>query len=236
MRLVKQRTKIKIENYDTFTGGGDFGGSLGKKKRKHGKLLPESIRCIVCGPSNCGKTNLLFNLLFDPNGLRFKNIYVFSKSLYQPKYEFLAKVMPKEVGYFAFDENSKMIHPSEAKPHSVVIFDDIACEKHDNIRNYFTMGRHNNLDTFYLGQTYSRIPKQLIRDNTNFLVVFKQDDMNLKHIYSDHVNTDMTYGKFREICTKGWGLNNYGFIVIDKDSDVQNGRYRIGIDRFIRDL
>lgn len=236
MRLVKQRTKIKIENYDTFTGGGGVGGSSGKNKRKHGKLLPETIRCIICGPSNSGKTNLLFNLLFDPNGLRFKNIYVFSKSLYQPKYEFLSKVMPREVGYFAFDDNSKMIHPSEAKPHSVVVFDDIACEKHDNIRNYFTMGRHNNIDTFYLGQTYSRIPKQLIRDNTNLLVVFRQDDMNLKHIYCDHVNTDMTYVRFREICSKGWSQTDYGFIVIDKDSDVQNGRYRIGFDRFIRDL
>lgn len=230
MRLVKQRTKIKIENYDTFTGGGNIG-----KKKKHGALLPETIRCIICGVSNSGKTNVLFNLIFDPHGIRFKNIYVFSKSLYQPKYKFLAKVLPKEVGYFVFDDNSKVIHPSEAKPHSVIIFDDIACEKHDNIRNYFTMGRHNNIDTFYLGQTYSRVPKQLIRDNTNLLILFKQDDMNLKHVYCDHVNTDMTYNKFKEICSTAW-KNKYGFIVIDKDSGVQNGRYRIGFDRFIREL
>lgn len=232
MRLVKQRTRIKIENFDTFAGGGNVGK---KKKRKHGDLLPETIRCIICGPSNCGKTNVLFNLLFDPHGIRFKNIYIFSKSLYQPKYKFLAKVLPKEVGYFAFDDNSKVIHPGEAKPHSVIIFDDIACEKHDNIRNYFTMGRHNNIDTFYLGQTYSRVPKQLIRDNTNLLILFKQDDMNLKHIYCDHVNTDMPYTKFKEICSIAW-KSNYGFLVIDKDSDVQNGRFRVGFNRFIRDV
>lgn len=231
MRIVKQRTKFKIENFDTISGQG-----LGNDKvKKHGQLLPSTIRCIICGPSNTGKTNLVFNLLFDPNALRFENVYVFSKSLYQPKYKFLAKVLPKEVGYFAYDDNSKVIHPNEAKPNSIFIFDDIACEKHDHIRSYFTMGRHKKIDTFYLGQTYSRIPKQLIRDNTNLLVLFKQDDMNLKHVYNDHVNTDMVYEKFRELCSKAW-KNKFGFLVIDKDSDIENGRYRIGFDSFIRDL
>lgn len=232
MRIVKQRTKLKIENFDTFAGQGLNGNN---NKKRHGPLLPNTIRCIICGPSNAGKTNLVFNLLFDPNAIRFANVYVFSKSLYQPKYKFLAKVLPKEIGYFAFDDNSKVIHPSEVKPNSVFIFDDVSLEKHDNIRNYFTMGRHNNIDTFYLGQTYSRIPKQLIRDNTNLLVLFKQDDMNLKHVYSDHVNTDMLYGKFRELCSKAWN-DKYGFLVIDKESDIENGRYRIGFDSFIRDL
>lgn len=148
-------------------------------------------------PSGSGKTNVIFNLLFDPNGLRFENVYVFSKSLYQPKYKFLEKVMPKEVGYFAYDNNTQVLHPSEAKTNCVMIFDDIACEKHDNIRNYFTMGGHNKIDVFYLGQTYSHIPKQFIRDNANLIIVFNKDVMNLKHMFNDHVNTDMSFLKFK---------------------------------------
>lgn len=31
-----------------------------------------------------------------------------------------------------------------------MIFDDIACEKQNNIRKYFIMGKHNNVDTYYL--------------------------------------------------------------------------------------
>lgn len=232
MRLVRQRTKFKIENFDHFTGQGLEGEGM---RRRHGALFPNTIRCIISGPSNCGKTNLVFNLLFDPHALRFENVYVFSKSLYQPKYQFLKKVMPKEIGYFAFDDNSKVIHPSKAKPNSIIIFDDIACEKHDNIRNFFSMGRHSLVDSFYLGQTYSRIPKQLIRDNANFLILFKQDDMNLKHVYNDHVNTDMVYSKFRDICSTAW-KDKFGFIVIDKDRDIQNGRYRVGLDSSIKDL
>ena len=229
MRIIKHTSQLPIENFDSFVGKG-----MSTEKR-HGTLLPNTIRCIICGPSNCGKTNVLFNLLFDTNGLRFRNLYVFSKSLYQPKYKFLAKTMPKEVGYFAFDENSQVPPPSDAKSNSIMIFDDIACEKHDNIRSYFTMGRHKDIDTFYLGQTYSRIPKQLIRDNCNFLIVFKQDDMNLRHIYYDHVNTDMTFEKFKQLCGVAW-KNNHGFVVIDKDSDIEKGRYRIGLDSFVQDL
>lgn len=229
MRIVKHSLQLPIENLDSFVGSG-----MSAEKR-HSPLLPNTIRCIICGPSNCGKTNILFNLLFNPNGLRFKNLYVFSKSLYQPKYKFLSKTMPKEVGYFAYDENTKVPPPSDAKPDSIMVFDDIACEKHDNIRSYFTMGRHKDIDTFYLGQTYSRIPKQLIRDNCNFLIIFKQDDMNLRHIYNDHVNTDMTFDKFKTLCSIAW-KENHGFVVVDKDSDIDKGRYRTGLDSFIQDL
>ncbi|KAL6256683.1 hypothetical protein P5V15_012802 [Pogonomyrmex californicus] len=48
------------------------------------------------------------------------------------------------------------------------------------------MGRHSNVDCFYLCQTYARIPKHLIRDKANLLILFKQDGTNLKHVYNDH--------------------------------------------------
>lgn len=230
MRVVKQDVDFSVLNFDEYIGSG-----MVIHRKKHGPLLPDSIRCIISGPSSSGKTNVLFNLLFDPNGLRFKNIYIFSKSLYQSKYRFLKNVMPKEIGYFEFGDNDKVVHPNEAKPHSIMVFDDISCEKHDNIRAYFTMGRHKNIDTFYLGQTYSAIPKQLIRDNSNFIILFKQDEMNLKHIFNDHVTTDMSFEKFKEICAKAW-CDNFGFLVIDKTSDPYKGRYRVGIDSFVTEL
>ena len=49
-----------------------------KEVRKHGNMLPISIRG-VCGSSNCCKTNVI-SLLESPHGLRFENVYVYSKS------------------------------------------------------------------------------------------------------------------------------------------------------------
>lgn len=229
MHVAAQSPPLTIKNFDVFIGSGMTPVS------KHGSLLPNSIRSIFSGPSGSGKTNVLFNLLFDPQGLRFENIYVFSKTLYQPKYEFLKKAIPEEIGYFPYDDNSQVIQPGDAKENSIMIFDDISCEKHNNIRSYFAQGRHKNIDTFYLGQTYSNIPKQLVRDNCNFLVLFKQDDRNLRHVYNDHVTTDMSFNKLKELCSLAW-RDNHGFLVIDKTRDLNKGRFRVGLDSFIKDL
>lgn len=193
---------------------------------RHGKLLPSSIRCLIIGPSNCGKTNLMISLLEDSNGLRFKNVYIYSKSLQQPKYMYLKKLLTsiKGLGYFEYSENTEIIEPEEAKEHSVFIFDDVACCNQQVIRKYFSMGRHNFIDSFYLCQSYTRIPKHLVRDNANMLVIFKQDDLNLRHIYDDHIGVDMSFKTFKEMCGKCWS-DPYGFLVINKDKNINNGRY-----------
>lgn len=202
---------------------------------RHSQLLPNSIRCIICGPSNCGKTNVIISLLFHENGLKFKNVYLYSKTIFQAKYQLLENVLQRvpEVSYFPFNDSDQVIHPNDALPNAIFIFDDVACENQSNIRNYFSMGRHNLIDCFYLTQTYSKIPKQLIRDNVNFLIVFKQDEINLKHIYIEHVNTDISWLKFKEMCSKIWE-QPYNFLIINKDCSIHNGRYRQMFDTFIQ--
>ncbi|KYM94192.1 hypothetical protein ALC62_15187 [Cyphomyrmex costatus] len=226
MRFVHQSQSIKVTNLDGKV-------QTNKEMRKHGKMLPSSIRAIICGPSNCGKTNVLISLLESPNGVRFENVYVYSKSLQQPKYRYLENLLApiEEINYFTFSNNSEIIPPSEALPNSIFIFDDVACDKQDAIREYFAMGRHANVDCFYLCQTYAKIPKHLIRDNANLLILFKQDGTNLKRVYNDHVNTDMLYEDFCDLCRKCW-QQKYGFLVIDKDSALANGRYRKGFNDF----
>ncbi|KYN20069.1 hypothetical protein ALC57_07575 [Trachymyrmex cornetzi] len=105
------------------------------------------------------------------------------------------------------------------------------CDKQDAVREYFSMGRHANVDCFYLCQTYARIPKHLIRDNANLLILFKQNGTNLKHVYNDHVNTDMSYDELYALCRDCW-QQKYGFVVIDKDSALTNGRYRKEFNEF----
>ena len=71
---------------------------------RHGLLLPNIIRCIICGPSNYDKTNALISLIESPHGIRFENVYVYSKSLFQPKYWYLEELLESinGISYHAF--------------------------------------------------------------------------------------------------------------------------------------
>jgi uncharacterized protein YbcV (DUF1398 family) len=85
----------------------------------------------------------------------------------------------------------------------------------------------------YLAQSYARVPKQLIRDYSNFIILFKQDETNLKHVYMEHCSGDMKYSDFKDFCTTCWGKGRFDFIVISKDCERNNGRYRNGFDTFV---
>lgn len=226
MRLVKQQSNISVRNLDLTENRNGF---------KHSCLLPNSIRALIVGPSNCGKTNIMLSLIESPNGLKFKNIYIYSKSLNQPKYKYLSRLISsvKGMGLYTFSDNEHVIPPEKAKVNSIMIFDDVACEKQNNIRSYFCMGRHKDIDSFYLCQTYTHIPKHLVRDNANMIILFKQDELNLKHIYNDHVGSDMSLNMFRYICGECW-KDKYGFLIISKDDEMKQGRYRKGFDLFIQ--
>lgn len=77
MRFVKQSIDIPVHNVDTSVSSSSDELHL----RKHSALLPNTMRCIIAGPSNCGKTNLLISLIESENGLKFENIYIYSNLL-----------------------------------------------------------------------------------------------------------------------------------------------------------
>lgn len=227
MKFVKQSDSLKLENICKDAKRCTF--------HRHGKLLPNTIRCVVAGPSNCGKTNMIVGLLLHEKGLRYHNVYLYSKTLYQPKYVFLEKVyqLVPQVKFYKFHDNEEVLTPHEAEVNSVFIFDDVVCENQNRIRDYFSLGRHKNIDSFYLSQTYSKIPKQLIRDNANLIIIFKQDDVNLRHVYDEHAANDMTWHQFKDMCSKIW-YNPYHYLVINKDCKKNEGSYRMNFDTFVQ--
>ena len=89
-----------------------------KKTKRLGELVPVSICAVFCGLSNCGKTNSLLTLITHPNGLRFENVYVYSKSLNQSKYRFLKEVLQPTDGvqYFPFSEHEEVVAADNALP------------------------------------------------------------------------------------------------------------------------
>lgn len=223
MRFVKEQHKIRLLCFEN-EGGRD----------RHGPLLPNSIRCVTVGFSGSGKTSAVIFLLLSPHGLKFCNLYIYSKSIGQVKYEYLKQVFDglKGIGYYTFSSNEDVIDPDDAKPYSVFIFDDVALENQTKIRDFFSRGRHKEIDCIYISQSYAKVPKHLIRDNLNFLIIFPQDNLNLTHIYNDHVGTDMTIEEFKRICKVCWD-QKFGFLVINKDNDIEKGRYKYLFDTII---
>lgn len=85
----------------------------------------------------------MIDLLFNTNGLSFKNVYIYS-ILFQSISEILSEIgftkLPKSFSVFVFD-------------------DDVAIRKQNVMHNYFSMDSHASIDTFYICQIYSKIRK-----------------------------------------------------------------------------
>jgi len=58
MNFQTQSLKLPVVNFDTIV-------EEEKKTKRHGELLPDSIRAVFCGPSNCDKTNSLLEEILE---------------------------------------------------------------------------------------------------------------------------------------------------------------------------
>jgi len=115
---------------------------------------------------------------------------------------------------------------------NLLILDDCILGKQRMAEAYYTRRRHNNCDTFYISQNYFLLPRQTIRENANFIILFPQDMKNLSHIHADHCATDMTLDEFKKFCISIWNSPGYNSVVIDLTSNKMNGKYRKNLDTF----
>jgi hypothetical protein len=200
----------------------------------HHFLLPNSIRCIIFGPSSCGKTNLMLNLLLTDGYLNYDRLCIYSKSLDQDKYRLVKQWSDclKDVAKFYLSQDEIVpVNKNDKKHRTVVVFDDVMLANQKPMAEYFTQGRHYNVDCFYLVQSFFEVPKHTVRDNANLLVMFHQDLNNQRAIHNTYVGGDMEWEEFASFfkqCT----LDRFSFCVIDLTSEPFNGRYRRGFDEF----
>lgn len=233
MRFVKQKLEIPIRNSDIHTCTSD------NAPKRHSELLPNNVRCIISGPSACGKTNVLLSLIESKNGLKFENLYLYCKTLDQDKYKYLNEILRpiQDIGFYTFDSSEDVLDPSQMKKNSLIVFDDVINDSGINrgvVRNIFTLGRHRCIDVVYLVQTYTKLNKHLIRDNCNLSILFRQDDTNLKHVFNDFgVNADMSFEQFKEFCLECW-RKPYGFACISLEHGRDSGRYRKCFEQYLK--
>lgn len=132
-----------------------------------------------------------------------------------------------------FENSNEVPDPRELNPKdkNLMVFDDLLLEKQSACEKYYVRGRHSNVDCFYLSQNYFKLPRQTIRENANFICLFRQDLKNTSHIYNDHASSDLKQEEFREMCKQIWE-DPHNFTVIDLTRDKDMGKYRKCLDEF----
>ena len=94
------------------------------------------------------------------------------------------------------------------------------------INEFFTSGRHEDLDVYYISQSYFALPRQSIRNNSDRLILFKQALRDCQSIFYDIGAYDMNYDEFKQMCQKAWD-ERFNYLCIDMTKNKNEGKYRI---------
>ena len=148
-------------------------------------LTLENHRHVIIGPSNVGKTYYMLKILEKMDNKRPIHIITRSPNQY-PNYK-----------------TSTDIKPINKYKGSIVIFDDmLGARNSSQIDEFFTRGRHEDLDVYYISQSYFALPRQSIRNNSDILILFKQTLRDVQSMYYDIGAYDMNYDEFKLMCHK----------------------------------
>ena len=164
---------------------------------------------VIIGPSNVGKTFYMLKVLEKIDNKRPIHIITRSPNQY-PDYK-----------------TNTDIKPINKYKGSIVIFDDMLGAKNSSqIDEFFTRGRHEDIDVYYISQSYFGLPRQSIRNNSDILILFKQTLRDVQSKYYDIGAYDMKYDEFKEMCHKAWD-EKYNYLCIDMTKNKTDGKYRI---------
>ena len=152
---------------------------------------------VVIGPSNVGKTYYMLKILEKTGNKRHIHIITRSPNQY-PNYK-----------------TTSDIKPINKYKGSVVIFDDmLGAKKSFQIDEVITRGRHEDLDVYYISQSYFGLPRQSIRKYSDILILFNQTLRDVQSMFYDIGAYDMKYDEFKKMCHKAWD-EKFNYLCID---------------------
>ena len=227
---------IKIINYDTIVNQGHYT----QPNSPFGIQHPS--RVLMSGSSSSGKTNILLNILLNNDLLYYDKIYIYSLSINQPKYQYLIDKIEKVCEENDIDIDEKLFYTSnvdEIKPlesmdkeiQNVIIFDDLLINQVPIMEEIFIRGRHFNITSFFLTQSYFQTNK-LIRNNCNVILLWKTNSKNLQIIAQD-LSGSMEYDQFVKIFKEAVE-EPYSFFMVDRENKNKMLRYRKNFDEVLK--
>ena len=180
-----------------------------KNNNSHIVSTYENHACVVIGPRNVGKTYYMLKVLEKIGNKRPIHIITRSPNQY-PNYK-----------------TNKEFKPINKYKGSIVIFDDMLGARNcSQIDEFFTRGRHEDIDVYYISQSYFALPRQSIRNNSDKLILFKQTLRDVQSMYYDIAAYDMKYYEFKEMCRVAWS-EKFNYLCIDMTKNKNEGKYRI---------
>ena len=162
---------------------------LKRKEQKKNNLIQQpktengidinNNRTLLVGRNFSGKTYLM---LKNFSRIPDREIYIITKS--PPEQYTNSKIKIKEKS-----DEIKLLNEYE---NGIIVLDDILGSSNSRfIDHFFIRGRHNNLDIYYLSQSYFDLPKRTKRNNSNEIILFNQTLKDIEHIYRDVSGYDM---------------------------------------------
>ena len=180
---------------------------------------------LIIGPSGSGKANALLNLIKKQNESNpIDKIYLYTKDLSEPKYQFLIE-KHKNAGIKNYNDRSAFIEYSNTmdnvckniddynpkrKRKILIAFDDMIADIKTNknfqaiIKYLFIRCRKLNISLVFITQSYFSVPKEVRLNSTHYLIMKIHSKRELQNIAINHL-PDIDYKDVLKIyrnCTK----------------------------------
>ena len=101
----------------------------------------------------------------------------------------------------------------------------LGAKNSSQIDEFFTRGRREDLDVYYISQSNFALPRQSIRNYSDRLILFKQTLRDVQSMYHNIGAFDMIYDEFKDMCRVAWS-EKFNYLCIDMAKKNQ-GKYRI---------
>ena len=197
--------KVRISNKPQFTND---------------PLVPNSIRGLLIGASNCGKSSLLFRMILQPNFIDYDNLYIFSKSLNQQEYQLIIN------GYMNHLTKEDIIHLFEVGEKLKDVDMKSICEFYSHeydCKGKITVSAFNSSTVIPDPSSLDSAKKNLMIFDD--VIMEKQDKISDYYTRSRHNNTQCFYISQNVMkIPKSTVRENANLIILFKlsDADIRN--------------
>ena len=94
------------------------------------------------------------------------------------------------------------------------------------IDEFFTRGRYEDLDVYFISQSYFALPKKSIRNYSDRIILFKQTLRDVQSKYYDIGAYNTNYDDLKQVFHKAWS-ERFNYLFIDMAKKKNDGKYRI---------